>query len=410
MKILVIIGECIRENSSANLCHLAYLEGLVSAGFEVHLLCAAEDGYEIDPAMRIPEAVHSYTYNGMSLYEKASLIKKHRQRSNYIFSAEKKPFVNSNSKVGNGKTIIKYLKRFTLMLYGPHGIYASFVRKAKRFRSSECFEYLISLSTPASSHLLAHLLLSSGHVKAEHWIQIWEDPWFSDVYGYSKEKMVYKEEKRLLNMAERVCYVSPVTLNNQKRLFSESAEKMFWEPVPAYYSYPEETAVSEKNWFGYFGDYSLPARNLMPFYNAANKCEINLTICGHSNINLNSTDKIQVHPRLPLEKLRPYEEKADILVFLCNQKGGQIPGKIYQYAATSKTILFILDGTTEEKKVIRDYFEPLNRFVFCDNTESDIEQAINNILSGNLTNVYNHSITEFEPEKIVIRILNKGTI
>ena len=37
MKILVINGDCITTNSSANLCHLAYIKGLVDSGYEVTL-------------------------------------------------------------------------------------------------------------------------------------------------------------------------------------------------------------------------------------------------------------------------------------------------------------------------------------------------------------------------------------
>ena len=70
MKILVINGDCIQTNTSANLCHLAYLRGLVDAGHEVTLLSADGEGYKLDPAMVIPEQIKSYTYRGMSIYER----------------------------------------------------------------------------------------------------------------------------------------------------------------------------------------------------------------------------------------------------------------------------------------------------------------------------------------------------
>ena len=91
---------------------------------------------------------------------------------------------------------------------------------------------VLSLSTPATSHLLASKLLSSRHVIADHWIQVWEDPWYSDVVGFTKKDEIFREEKRLLSKAERVCYVSPLTLENQKKLYPESAKKMFWVPLP----------------------------------------------------------------------------------------------------------------------------------------------------------------------------------
>ena len=76
MKILVINGECIQTNTSANLCHLAYIRGLLSAGHDVTLLSADGRDYVLDPSMVIPEEVKHHTYYGVSLYEKLSLRKK----------------------------------------------------------------------------------------------------------------------------------------------------------------------------------------------------------------------------------------------------------------------------------------------------------------------------------------------
>ena len=76
MKILVINGDCIQVNTSANLCHLAYLRGLTDAGHEVTLLSADGRDYAMDPSMKIPEGIRQHTYYGVSLYEKLSLQKK----------------------------------------------------------------------------------------------------------------------------------------------------------------------------------------------------------------------------------------------------------------------------------------------------------------------------------------------
>ena len=76
MKILVIIGDCILTNSSANLCHTAYIQGLVNAGHSVTLLSADGKDYTLDQSVAIPPEVIQYTYYGVSLYEKLSLRKK----------------------------------------------------------------------------------------------------------------------------------------------------------------------------------------------------------------------------------------------------------------------------------------------------------------------------------------------
>ena len=150
------------------------------------------------------------------------------------------------------------------------------------------------------------------------------------------------------------------------------------------------------------------ARDLESFYKAADKAGVEVNICGNPSNLFRSTDKIHIHPRLPLAELKPIEDGTNVLVFLCNRKGGQIPGKIYQYSATDKTILFILDGTEDEQAVLKDYFGKFNRYVFCRNTVEDITCAIRQIESDNIGSVRNVPLDDFEPAKIVTSILEAG--
>lgn len=402
MNILVINGDCIQTNTSANLCHLAYIRGLVDSGHKVTLLSADGKDYKIDKSMKIPDEVEQYTYYGVSFYEKLSLRK--RSSDNNI----KETTANSSSKdsLNIKSKVVGFAKNVILKCYGVHGIYAKFVKKAQKFKSDTNFDYVISISTPVTSHLLAHKLIKSGNVKCKKWIQIWEDPWYSDAYGFNGKDKIFKEEKRLLSFAQRVCYVSPLTLANQQRLFPEYANKMFWQPLPYYYKGNTETVkASVDNSYGYFGDYVPVARDLEPFYKAANNTNIKVNICGKPCNLFEPTENINIYPRLPLDELKPIEDKTNVLIFLCNRKGGQIPGKIYQYSATNKIILFILDGTDEEKKVLREYFEPFNRYIFCENTVEDITRAIKLIENKEFGNIKNVPIEDFNPQITIKNIL-----
>ncbi len=400
MKILVINGDYIQKNTSANLCHLAYIRGLVDSGHEVTLLSADGRNYEQDPSMIIPEMVNCHTYYGVSLYERLSLHKKKT-----ALSAETAQEMNISTGEKKRFNVIRSFKKMVFSLYGVHGIYAKFVRKAQKFHSDTEYDYVLSLSTPVTSHLIAYNLIRAGHIRCKQWIQIWEDPWYSDAYGFNRRQEVYLEEKRLLSFAEKVCYVSPLTLRNQQLLFPEFAVKMFWQPVPSYYLSKDTGESGSQNTYGYFGDYSPVARNLEPFYSAAKETGISVTICGNPSNLFSPTERIQIYPRLSVSDLTPMEENTSVLVFLCNKQGGQIPGKIYQYSATYKTILFILDGTEEEKTVLKKYFSQFNRYVFCENTKEDIIRAIKAVESGEGKNISNRPIDEFEPQKIISRIL-----
>lgn len=405
MNILVINGDCIQTNTSANLCHLSYIRGLSEAGHKVTLLSADGRDYQLDPAMKIPAQVIHHTVYGISFYEKLSLKKKATAASISVPSSAMRPPSSPNV---IAKSIYK-AKSFILSLYGVHGIYATFVRKAQKFKSDKNFDYIISISTPVTSHLLTHNLLKAGHIKGKHWIQIWEDPWYSDAYGFNGKEKIRKEERRLLSFAEKVCYVSPLTLANQKRLYPESAQKMFWQPLPFYYKSETGSELPTScNRYGYFGDYAPSARDLAPFYEAAKKTGIEVNICGNPCNLFQSTMEIHIHPRLPLSELKPIEDSTSVLVFLCNRRGGQIPGKIYQYSATNKTILFIMDGTEEEQHVLKEYFGKFNRYVFCRNTVEDIARAIGRIESGDLGPVRNVPLDDFDPVRTVTNILEAG--
>lgn len=404
MNILIINGDCVQTNSSANLCHLAYIRGLLAAGHKVTLLSADGKDYKVDPAMEIPEQVIQYTVYGVSLYEKLSLKK--RVTSSSIPTGLGATTTSSSDIIH--KTIQK-AKSTILSLYGVHGIYATFVRKAQKFKLGEDFDYIISISTPVTSHLLTHNLLKASHIKGKHWIQIWEDPWYSDAYGFNSKEKIRREEQRLLSFADKVCYVSPLTLRNQQHLFPESAEKMFWQPLPYYY---KDTAVEQltfdHNIYGYFGAYYPAARDLQPFYEAAKETGVEVNICGDPANLFPATEHIHIHPRLPLHELKPIEDRTNVLIFLCNRRGGQIPGKIYQYSATNKTILFIMDGTEEEQLVLKEYFGQFNRYVFCQNTQDDISRAIRRIESGDLGAVQNVPLDNFDPVKTITNILEAG--
>ena len=133
--------------------------------------------------------------------------------------------------------------------------------------------------------------------------------------------------------------------------------------------------------------------------------KIDVNIFGNPENLFKSTDKIHIYPRLSLKNLKPVEDNTSVLVFLCNLKGGQIPGKIYQYSATNKTILFILDGTEEEKKLLKEYFKQFNRYIFCENTVEDISRAINKIQNGDLEDIKNQPLEYFNSTNIVNKIL-----
>ena len=248
-------------------------------------------------------------------------------------------------------------------------------------------------------------MIKKKHIKAEKFIEIWEDPWSLSLFNRVHNAKIEREEKKLISFADTVVYVTPLTLKYQQEYFPEYSKKMKWLPLPYYY----KNATRQRNYgeeylFGYYGDYFSFSRNLKPFYEAAKETRINTNIFGNTDESFESTDKILVKPRVDLKTLTEAENKTTVYVFLCNLKGGQIPGKIYQNSATYKQILFILDGTEEEKRILRNYFEQFNRYEFCDNNVESIKEGIRRIVEGDSKAVC-EPVEEFSPKKIFEEIL-----
>ena len=158
--------------------------------------------------------------------------------------------------------------------------------------------------------------------------------------------------------------------------------------------------------FGYFGDYYSHTRNLRPFYEALLTTGAKGNIFGDTNLKLKSTEKVKVSGRVTLDILEKVQNETSVLVHICNLRGGQIPGKIYHYSATAKPILFILDGSEEEQKIIRDFFSQYNRYYFCSNNIYEIENAIRK-MTANISDYNGHVVYEFSPKQVVSRLLFK---
>lgn len=405
MKILVVAGYCLRVNSSANLCHLSYLNGLLDCGHTVDLLTVSEKNQIIDPDIVLPSVRKVFTYDA-SWYEQMG-NRRHLDHPTPAAPISDTP--TQHTAPTGRKSLSSRLKARFRAAYGPHRMSIVWYHRAKRFYSKEQYNLVISLADPPASHKLVGWLLDKKRLHADHWLQIWEDPWGADINGYTTLESIRREEDRLLKRAEQVMYVSPLTLLYQQREFPAYADKMSWMPLPAYYQSEQLPQNFSRLSFGYFGDYTSHVRDLRPFYETATALGLDTAICGNSDQPFLSTDTVHVYPRLPLGELKVHEDKANVLVFLCNRGGGQIPGKLYQYAATNKLVLFIVDGNPSEQQVLREYFESFGRFVFCENTRESIAAAIGTLQPQSMDATLHTPLTRFAPRQIISEIIEGAT-
>lgn len=359
MKILYIVSRPIEINTSASVRNCTTVLGLLENGHEVDIFTTEPDkNHNAYDASLSPAGAHT-TYVRLSGMQSIARVGR-----KYAFLKPLKKlaykWMISNEIYDNLKGIVNHIDEIDL--------------------STKQYDVIISSSDPKSSHLFVKKLLerkrSDFHGK---WIQIWGDPFLGDITLGAKKhaKKIEAEERSLVAAADKVIYVSALTLMDQKKLYPESADKMSYCPIP--YSekkiYPlRDLRTVNPLELVYCGDYNSTVRNLQPLYDAVNAMEnVHLTICGNSDKPFESTERVTVYGRVSYAKVIEFEEKADILIHLSNLSGSQIPGKIYQYSGTNKPILFILDGNAD---VLREQFEKYDRFEFVANDKDEIHSGV----------------------------------
>lgn len=366
MKILYITNSPIEYNSSANIRNISLIKGLVENGHQVEVLSC-------------------FPNKGSKYYDPTNTCKidvpvKYIESVNKLSGSELKINKNEKSYVFDKVRVLLY------KLYNSINIYDPRVRNLKYIDDlhiDNSYNVIISSSDPKSSHLLAENIIKKlGGVK---WIQYWGDPMAADINkkGIIPKCFLKREELRLLRMADVAIYVSPTTCINQKKEYEKVEDKLHYLPIPVipdtftqYVKHGQEDIR-----LGYYGDYYLRDRNIIPLVNVCRKNKYYLDIYGNSDLTLEKTQYVNVNSRVTYKKIKTLEEQIDVLVCLCNKAGGQIPGKIYHYAATYKPILLILDG--ENKDDIQACFKKYPNYFMCENNEKSITEAVEAIMRDN---------------------------
>jgi len=359
MKILYVVSRPLEINSSASLRNINTINGLCDLGHEVTVVT----GY--------PEKNHPQ-YSAIKMHDATDI----RYTSHNVGKSLSASFSKN--------LLLRKIKNIIYKYYLRHNVYDSWEYIVHDSIWDEIsidnYDILISSADPKSSHLAAERFLENHKIP---WIQIWGDPFTGDITNTNpkKESLRQKEEIRFLTKADKVVYLSELTAIEMQHKYPNFAKKISFMPRP----YIKEIISEPRNYcnkklkLAYCGDYNSAVRNIIPLYSTIKETGDNLTICGNSDIELQNSYNISVLGRVNSDEVYKVESDADVLIHLSNLKETQIPGKIYNYSATNKPIIFILDGDTN---IIRQCFEKYNRYLFCENTENDIMRALNIVRSN----------------------------
>ena len=382
-KVLFVTGEVLEENTSSMIRNIAMLLGLSNKGYIIHTV-----------SLKNEKEIPTGNINLLNIEKRYYVSRKS------IISKINKKIDNLNSLKFRIKVIIGklYIK---IRIYGVRD---DMLKSIDNVKFTEYYDFILSSSDPKISHLIAKKIIEKHPNKFNKWIQYWGDPFYLDInskrifFNYR----IKKEEYSLLFRADKVIYVSPLTMEEQKRLFPKMKEKMFFLPIPFMDTKIYKHKHGKKIIFGYYGDYYMNIRDILPFYKVAKKQKrFNFEIIGNSDISLDNEKNIVVDKRISYEECKKHESECDILVCICNKTGTQIPGKVFRYASINKPILLIVDGN---KKKIKFYFNKFNRYIICDNNENSITEAINNISKSLGKKVY--PLLDFSCDTVTEKLLN----
>ncbi len=390
MKVLYITLRPINMNTSSMIRNNSLIHGLLLNNCEVVMAT-------------VPDMTSNQYYdtslnwdNGIEVVELGSNNLYNRLVSN-----------NTNGKKKIKKQILKFLR----IAFHKLSLFDNTIKIAKRISISNVpqtyYDLVISSSDPKSSHIATHRLIKQG-LKYGKWIQYWGDPLTIDITNktFYPDWFIRTIEENILRVADRVVYVSPFTLEEQKKIFPKLTNKFAYIPTP----YPEfgdefNNSNHRKSKYiriGYFGSYNSKYRDILPLYEVArdNQNEIGLIIAGDSDLVLDSLNNVQIKSRISQKEVKQLESACDILVCIFNRTGTQIPGKLFHYAGTKKPVLLIVDSQSINK--VEEEFEKYKRYFICKNSKECIERAIFEISKAKLD--YN-PLVDFSPKVIASQFL-----
>ena len=352
---LIVLTQAIDSSSSANISNVAIINSLVEMGHEADVICPC-----------------CHKKSGIFIRSEINIIR----YGGYCDG-------NTNQVTTNRKknVIRTAIKRLYYLFHAFDRSQRIARRISVRSLNSKNYDYMISMSDPKTAHIAAKTLKRQG-LKYKKWMQYWGDPLTIDITRLSKlpKCVLIKKEKRLLDLADVIVYVSPFTCTKQKELFKSNAHKMFFLPPPFFKEDDnhERLKNSKPISVGYFGAYESFVRNIVPLYNIFKEKKFpnaELFLVGNTDLTLEGQDNIQIFSRVPYSEIERMQSECSVLFCMTNKIGTQIPAKIYYSASTYKPIIIAVDG--ELSKEMIQYFNSYNRFIVCKNTESDIEASIN---------------------------------
>ena len=341
MKILYITTSLLR-NESASIRNISLINGIVENGNEVDIL----------------------TLDFLEKFED-KFLKTFLTKETKIYKVKIPKFNKIKEKNKNFKFILKLKNIIKEFLFFPD-IYSESIKNSKEIViNKDEYDFVVSSSDSKSSHFIAKNIIKNNNLM-QQWVQIWGDPWGNDInvrtLNFLTKYRIKKEEKKLLEKATKIFYISELTSETIKNKYPLFSNKIF-TLNRSYLKEINSKNDQQKFIFSYTG--SILNRNITPLidsiekYNENNDKKIELNFYGINeqdfNFDILNKNFIKIFSRVSFEEVLEIYKNSDVLVYIDNlYNSTQIPGKIYDYFGTNKTILGLYENENV-KEILKKY-------------------------------------------------------
>mgnify|MGYP003385873107 FL=1 len=388
MNILYVSSFVYRKNSSAAIRNNKLIEGLISAGHKV-------DVHTISHSAELTDA---------------ALLANHKALGVLIEFSE----INSISNVasaGGKKKLKKYLPK---TIYNFIRSMLAFPDADKRWLNKDLdlkdeYDIVISSSDTKTSHFVVEKILKNKRITAK-WVQIWGDPWASDVnLDFFTKKIVSFYERNLLKQAFKIFYVSELTATEYKKKFPIFSHKIRCVGRSYYKRLLVDTSCKEKKEMTFFYPGSLNEnRSIVKFcesirlHNDNNIKQIKINVCGHQTDDILNRYKqytfVQFMGAKGIDEVYSEFNFSDYLLLVDNGNDSpHIPGKLFDYYGTNLPIIALISRGNLK---LKEYLSIDGRTLILDKDDLVNLNCIVDINALNEVDDY------YSPESVARRLLN----
>ncbi|AGH82275.1 hypothetical protein PCNPT3_11695 [Psychromonas sp. CNPT3] len=395
MKIIYITSLLSKQGSSASIRNTSLINGLSKIGHDVTVL-----------TIKYPqEVLDDYLIN--EIHENINVIEVDSGLiSRYVPRLAKKSGFSQKRKAS---LLTEFKKMVKDVIFFPD-VDAGWIKSSKKEfikLNLEVFDIMISSSDTKTSHYVAkNIKKKFNNLK---WIQIWGDPWYSDVNVMSSFKRIrikYAEEK-ILKIADLVFYVSlPTQIEMSKK---HPLIDMRYVPR-GYLNNVDKISVDSIKSFKMVYTGLITGRNIKPIisaieaFNSSNNIPIKLFFYGRVDLELVSQyehiDFVEFKGQVSLHEVMYVYQWADILLLIGNDKvTTQIPGKLYDYFGTKCSILVLLEDLNNE---VAKFIKATGRCNVFLNVKEEIN--LKSICNSSIDELF---LEEYSPESIARNLITQ---